>query len=256
MYWRMPFDALATYSDLVEFTVLDVECTGLQSGKWLLAEAQVAVSGAFKSPGIHEHGELDYESRAFKNQIFYTRTHLGAIIQPGDTVLGYHITNANYNSDEFASLPSSEVPDVVLVKKSYPNQSKKNKARNWRLRSIVKEKAGEEAGEGRGFLGRTSNRENKKADEDYELFLRDLEEDPEMRAAVNLYKGRQQHKDIADADDHPSTKGRQTSPMDIDVTPPVAAQVDHEDGEEDADFPEVKLEELLDDFDEMTLGEN
>jgi nonsense-mediated mRNA decay protein 3 len=33
-----------------------------------------------------------------------------------------------------------------------------------------------------------SGRDQKKVEEDYELILRDLEEDPEMRSTVNLYK--------------------------------------------------------------------
>jgi len=40
----------------------------------------------------------------------------------------------------------------------------------------------------RGVVGRMGGRDQKKVEEDYELFLRDLEEDPEMRGAVNLYK--------------------------------------------------------------------
>jgi len=47
-----------------------------------------------------------------------------------------------------------------------------------------------EIGSGRGAVGRmpVGGRDQKKVEEDYELFLRDLEEDPEMRSTVNLYK--------------------------------------------------------------------
>jgi len=31
-------------------------------------------------------------------------------------------------------------------------------------------------------------RDQKKLEEDYEIFLRDLEEDPELRSGINLYK--------------------------------------------------------------------
>ncbi|KAK7685395.1 hypothetical protein QCA50_011258 [Cerrena zonata] len=135
VYWRTPFESLAGISDLVEFTVLDIEPSGPVKGKWVLADAQVALSGAFRSSGIHGDDEMDFESSAHANQIFHTRTHLGGILQPGDTAMGYYISNSNFNSDDFAALPSHRIPDIILVKKSYPNRRKKNKPRNWKLRT-------------------------------------------------------------------------------------------------------------------------
>ena len=258
VYWRTPFDSLATVTDLVEFTVLDIEPSGSRKGKLTLADAQVALSGAFRSSGIHEDdGMMDYESSTLANQIFHTRTHLGAILQPGDTVMGYHISHANYNSDAFAELPSERIPDIILVKKSYPNRRKKSKSRNWQLRSIAME-AGEDGdtGKGRGVVGRMGGRDQKKVEEDYELFLRDLEEDPEMRGAVNLYKAQQHQGDVkmngekAEGGlDGGKTRKKTSSAMDVDD-----GEKAKEDGDnEEADFPEIKLDELLENFDEMTL---
>jgi nonsense-mediated mRNA decay protein 3 len=256
VFWRTPFEALANVTNLVEFTVLDVEPSGPIKGKYILADAQVALSGAFHSSGKHEdNGMMDYESSTITNQIFHTRTHLGAILQPGDTVLGYHLTNANYNSEDFSSLPSSRIPDIVLVKKAYPNRRKKSKARNWQLKSMAKE-VGEEreggTGGGRGVVGRMGGRDMKKVAEDYELFLRDIEEDPEMRGAVNLYKAREDAR-MANPGSGLGTggKGRKREKFEMDVDENEDETVE----EEEADFPEVKLEELLDDFDEMTLEE-
>ena len=57
---------------------------------------------------------------------------------------------------------------------------------------MAKEAGGDDTDEGTGknagVIGRMGGRDQKKVDEDYELFLRDIEEDDEMRAAVNLYK--------------------------------------------------------------------
>lgn len=244
----------------MEFTVLDIEPSGRTHGKWVMADAQVALSGAFRSTGTYEDDRMmDYETASSTNQIFHTRTHLGGILQPGDAVLGYHLSNNNFNSDDFASLPQGRIPDVILVKKTYPNRRKKNKSRNWRLRSMAKEEGEEgETGGGRGAVGRMGGRDQKKVEEDYEQFLRDLEEDPEMRATVNLYR----------TDDTKAVKaGPRTSDikarkkmqhaMDVDEAPaaaPVPVSGTNEE-EAEADFPEVKLEELLENFDEMTLGE-
>ena len=65
VYWRTPFEALASTPELVEFTVLDVEPSGPVKGKLVLADAQVAVNAAFRSsvskPGAYED-DMDMDS--------------------------------------------------------------------------------------------------------------------------------------------------------------------------------------------------
>jgi nonsense-mediated mRNA decay protein 3 len=259
VYWRSPFESLASTKDMVEFTVLDVELDGRSRGKYLLADVQVAMSGAFKSSRAREDGGLgDYDSPSFTNQIFHSRTHLGAILQPGDTVLGYHLSNANFNSDDFTVLPSSRVPDIVLVKKTYPNRRKKNKTRNWRLRSIAKEPGEEgDTSNARGIVGRTGGRDQKKVEEDYELFLRDLEEDTEMRGAVNLYKAPRDTGMEVDGPTGRKARRKGQYAMDVDEPEPKGEPLGlvetGTDLEDEPDFPGIRLDELLDGFDEMTL---
>jgi nonsense-mediated mRNA decay protein 3 len=265
VFWRSPFEPLASTPELVEFTVLDIEPSGPIRGKLVLADAQVAVNAAFRSSASKSGSNADMDSDyAADNQIYHTRTHLGNILQPGDAVLGYHLTKSNFNSDEYAALTSSRVPDIVLVRKTYPNRRKKNKTRQWRLKSMAKEAEGEDAvedtsGKSAGVIGRMGGRDQKKVDEDYELFLRDIEEDEEMRAAVNMYKKPGSGSGMAGG----KTKKQRAKEgaMDVDSevkTPaavPEASMTDAED-EDEPDFPEVKLNELLEDFDEMTLGES
>ncbi|EIN08160.1 NMD3-domain-containing protein [Punctularia strigosozonata HHB-11173 SS5] len=270
IYWRTPFDSLAGVTDLVEFTVLDVEPSGPTRGKWVLADAQVALAGAFRSHAEDADEDAmalddDHELVAGQNQIFHTRTHLGAILQPGDTALGYWLSHANFNSDDFSALPADRIPDVVLVKKAYPNRRKKSKARTWTLRSMAKE-AADEAQDGRGVVGRLGGRDQRKVDEDYELFLRELEEDPEMRGAVNLYKARGPQKINAGSGMaggktrrkvklDPSAGQMETESADAQMAE-IASSVDENAADEnEADFPEVKLDELLEDFDELALGD-
>ncbi|KAF9814203.1 hypothetical protein IEO21_05214 [Rhodonia placenta] len=261
VYWRTPFDSLATVTDLVEFTVLDVEPSGSVRGKWVLADAQVALSGAFRSS--HDDDAMD-EDPASSSQIFHTRTHLGGILQPGDAALGFFLSNANFNSDAFAALPAHRIPDVVLVKKAYPNRRKKARARQWKLRSIAKE-AGEEGetGAARGVVGRMGGRDQRKVEEDYELFLRELEEDEEMRGAVNLYRARVDRPGAGSGLAGGKTRKKTQFAMDVDegagaADPAVdsTSPADEEKEEDEPDFPDVKLDELLEDFDEMTLGDD
>jgi nonsense-mediated mRNA decay protein 3 len=251
VYWRAPFDSLATISDLVEFVVLDVEPSGPVRGKWVLADAQVA--------RVHGMGmgatEGDEDGMGGDDGIYHTRTHLGAILQPGDIVLGYHLTHTNFNSEAFDALEPSRIPDVVLVKKTYPNRRKKSKARNWKLKSIAKEaedQADVTGAAGRGALGRRGGLDSQKVEKDYELFLRDLEEDPELRSAVNMYKA----DDVTPAPEIKAHKRRKQKEKDsMEVEDEADADMDGEDGEdeEEEDFPEVKLDELLEHFEEMDL---
>lgn len=259
VYWRTAFSALAGVTDLVEFTVLDVEPIGTRRGRLVLADAQVALAGAFRSSGEHGNEDMlmDYESAGETSQILHTRTHLGGILQPGDTAMGYYLTASNFNSDDYATLPVDRIPDVILVKKAYPNRRKKGRTRGWKLRSMAKEEGEEgETGGGRGVVGRMGGRDQKKVEEDYELFLRELEEDPELRANVNLYKA----KDVKMRDASSGKKKGGQYGMDVDEADPKPgdapdADADGEGGEEEAGFPDVRLEELLEDLDELTLGD-
>lgn len=252
IYWRAPFSSLAGVGDLVEFTVLDIEPVGTTRGRLVLADAQVALAGAFRSQSRNDgEVDMDYETAAGRTQIFHTRTHLGGILQPGDTATGYYLTSSNFNSDDFATLPADRIPDIVLVKKLYLNR---RKVRKWKLRSIAKEEGEEgDTGGGRGVVGRMGGRDQKKVDEDYELFLRDLEEDPELRGTINLYKVKDVN--MKDATDGGQRRRHGQYGMDVDEveTGAVPSTNGEEEEEEEPDFPEVKLDELLEEFDEMTL---
>lgn len=74
------------------------------------------------------------------------------------------------------------VPEVVLVRKTYPERRKKNRVRHWRLNNMNME-----SDEG------MKQAEINKAQIDYDKFLQELEEDPTLRANVNIYKGDDNH---------------------------------------------------------------
>ena len=270
VYWRQPFDSLATVADLVEFVVLDIEPSGPVRGKHVLADAQITRASGSGGQQLDDDGMGD-------DGIYHTRTHLGAILQPGDTVLGYHLTNANFNSEDFEALDQTRIPDVILVRKTYPNRRRKAKTRNWKLKSIAKEAedVDNEKVVGRGALGRRGGVDQKNVERDYELFLRDLEEDKEMRAAVNLYRADANAAEAADDDadmsGHKSGSGmaggkrrtgqkKQGADMEMDVEEAPTEEDDMEedghegdDESEEEDFPEIELDELLEHFEEMAV---
>lgn len=204
-YWHSPFRSIATKTNLVEFIVLDIEPLSVKNGKMVLAEITVAKNSDFGRNDRH----------------FLTRTHLGHLLNPGDMVLGYDLSTANFNDQDLVGLRGGvkNLPDIVLVRKSYPQRRNKIKQRHWKLKALAKER--EES------LNRRSELE--KADKDYEEFLADLEEDPELRAQINLFKA-----EGAIAPAKPNE-----GDMDVD--------------DEEADFPEVTVDELLDDMEGLSL---
>lgn len=207
LYWRTPFRPLADVQELCEFIVLDIEPLGAKKGRHFLAEATVARASDMGS----------------NDSSYYTRTHLGGILSVGDSVMGYHLAGTNFNNELFDKLEeskkASQIPDVVLVKKHY-NRSKKAKSkRNWRVKRMNKEES--------EMLPRKQDQE--KMERDFEMFLRDVEEDEEMRAGMALYRAQQEQME-ADAMDTESEFG-------------------------DDQGLAIPMDQLLDDFEDMTMKE-
>ncbi|CAO3616970.1 unnamed protein product [Cunninghamella blakesleeana] len=200
VYWRSPFLPLASSKALVEYYVLDVEPLGPTNGKHVLADIHVA--------RMQDVGRNDDQ--------YIARSHLGAILNPGDTVLGYDLSRSNFNNDEFDKLDRNSLPDVVLVRKTYPGRRKKHKQRNWKIQQL-----GKEVDE---MLPR--KQDQAKIEYDMEMFMRDIEEDPELRSTVNIFKNQ-------------NTTTITTNNNDM--------MTDNEE-EEEEDFPEVSLEEMLDEM--------
>lgn len=197
-YWRSSFKALLSSRQLVEYIVLDVEIVSSEvnvgGSKYALADAQVA--------RVSDFGKND--------TIFNIRTHLGHLLNPGDHALGYDVYAANSNDMELEKYRGFVLPEAILIKKSYEEkrQRKRGKPRSWKLKSLNMEV---DDSKGRA--------DQEKMNTEYEVFLRDLEEDPELRFNISLYRNKEYQ---------PSEMASMT------------------DGE---DLPSVPLEELLADLD-------
>lgn len=216
VYWRHPFSSLADVSQMVEFIVLDVDPTAIVKGKRVLADITVARASDL---GVND-------------QVYYVRSHLGAICHAGDSVMGYFVGNSNYNSELFDALNVDYIPDVVIVKKNYRRKSKKN--RKWKLKRMAREHKDIDASE--DYSSRTQKQEMERAEKDYELFLQELEEDEELRQNINLYK----NNNVAAIPAPPAVDQ---------FGNPIAPAEDEEEG----DAPEINIDELLDELDDMTL---
>lgn len=215
VYWQAPFKNLADVQQLVEFIVMDIEPVGQSNGRFHLAEVTVARASDL---GVND-------------TTYFTRTHLGGVLHVGDSALGYHLTGSNFNDANFEAIEASSrygstIPDVILVRKHYPRK-KKSKNRNWKLKRMTMEE--DES---------VRQQDPDRMETDYELFLRDIEEDKEMRSSMALYKARSGPKGRVDKMEGIEEHGGDA--MD-------------EDDESDDDVPKIDMDELLDEFDELNV---
>lgn len=175
-YWRTNFTSLLSSKQLVEYIVLDVELisheVNVSGSKYVMADVQVA--------RVSDFGKND--------TIFFVRTHLGHLLNPGDFALGYDLHAANSNDIEIDKYKGLSIPEVILVKKSYEERriKKRGKPRAWKLKSLNMEVDNGETRGGRVDLEKMNN--------EYEQFCRDLEENPELRFNISLYRNEEYQK--------------------------------------------------------------
>ncbi|CAK9039412.1 unnamed protein product [Durusdinium trenchii] len=189
-YWKRPLHSVCGKDHLTEFVVLNVEPLEKPEagsaarhnlparGKMTLADVEVARACDL---GVNDDRVI-------------VRSHLGQFLRPGGRVMGYDLRTVNVSglSDEALKGPGT---DVVLVKKVY----KRNKKRAWDLRRLNKETV-----EGEDPID---------DDADMEALKRDLEEDPELRKGVNMYRtpGPEAKKDETKKEDDPDGEDEERS---------------------------------------------
>ncbi|XP_073991113.1 60S ribosomal export protein NMD3 [Rhodnius prolixus] len=193
-YWRDPFNSVFDPKQLTEFTVMDVE--PIIGKKNFPGQGQISSKHILADIWVVKTSEL-----GICDNTIHTRSHLGHIVKPGDSVLGYTLNESNINDDNFEALNKDNVPDVILVKKYYGGRIKK---RAWKLKHLKVD----------GSVG-SSNM-------DYTSFLEDLEEDPVYRQNVNIYKDPRQQvavdaDDVDDPDQHRITLEEMLDDLNIDM---------------------------------------
>ncbi|EPS64130.1 hypothetical protein M569_10648, partial [Genlisea aurea] len=191
-YWRSSFKPLLTSRQLVEYIVLDIErySSEVTVGglKYVMADAQVA--------RVSDFGKNDI--------MFNIRTHLGHLLNPGDYALGYDLHGSNNNEADLNKYKGLYLPEVILIKKSYEEKrlKKRGKPRSWKLKSLEMEVDSSAAAKGRG------GDHEEKMNSEYEQFLRDIEENPELRFGLSLYTNKEYQPETTsvttDGDDIPS----------------------------------------------------
>lgn len=148
-----------------------------------------------KKHGLSDVWVCKTSELGFNDATVHTRSHLGHLLQVGDTVMGFDVKNCNVNDENFDNMKDQKIPDVVLVKKVYANKALRNRKRKFRLKHMD---------------GLHETKSVASENLDYVDFLEDLEEDPELRQHVNVYKDPK--KINVDPDDDESQSGDEYIP--------------------------------------------
>lgn len=191
IYYRTPFLGLCTQKQLVEFVVLNVD---------IIAEKDkphdgsgISAEGGKTGRNLLKHSLADVwvvraSELGVSDNHLHCRSHLGHLLNPGDTVLGFDFTNSNVNDTNLDALNSDKLPDVVIVKKVFGDRNARKRKRNWKLKRLNADKETMDT----ESLGR----------DDFTDFLEDLEEDAELRRNVNIYVDKTKTAvDLDDTDD-------------------------------------------------------
>ena len=226
-YYSQPFLPIMKSRDLVEYIILDITpvggahygagaataeeavATGATIGSRKISKKAAPKPTASAAKGVFLLASADImRASSDGDTVLTVMTHLGAILAPGDTCMGYNVLGANLEDDALNNL-ALDAPDVVLVRKVYPNDEGK-KARKRRKRaapwmnkqsaggtgdagaSAAGAEVGEEGESGRasgdvmgeaaglGFLEEDEDEDEEDGDEDYEDSEEEEEEEQEQ----------------------------------------------------------------------------
>ncbi|XP_034941152.1 60S ribosomal export protein NMD3 [Chelonus insularis] len=195
-YWRTPFNSICNPKQLTEYIVMDIEPLKPNEIKVFPGQGTISHKHTIADVWLVKASEL-----GINDNPIHARTHLGHILKPGDSALGYAIADSNINDPNFEKLNQENVIDIVLVKKYYGyDKAARRRVRVWKLKHLADESM-------------SMNTENN----EYNEFLDELEENPEMRQNINIFRD--------------PTK-----------------QIPVDTNEVDPNMPQISLEEMLDDL--------
>lgn len=118
IYFRQPFTSITNSKRLTEYMVMNIE----QLDKTVIdksAECDSEVDGKYSLADVWLVRSSDIGS---SDSEIHCRTHLGHLLSPGDSVLGFDLANANLNNaelDDYQQIQGDRLPDVILLKKCY-----------------------------------------------------------------------------------------------------------------------------------------
>jgi len=287
-FWHLgPFSPMATAPQMIQFIVLDCELLDVARG-----DASIGGSGSSSSHSGHDanrggnnkrkRGE-DSTSMMMQpqrkrggrvgivelvkvtdfglNDTKYTcTTHLGHLLKSGDHVLGFDMAAVNANPADTQGIHENKMPNIVLVRKYYPKtyaQLAKH-GRGWKLKVLnVEDEAIDYGINDKKLKKKQLKKDLQNAAQraaDLEAVMQDLQEDPEMRSKINLYRD-EKYNGLSTVTGLASRgSGGSSSNSHRDTKMSTVSGDDDDDSELEDDFPEIQLSELMDDL-SMGMGQ-
>jgi len=182
VFFKFPFASLLRPKNLVEYTVMNIEVIPESERRTFSGQGAISKKHALADCWVVKSSQLGMSD----DDGTHCRTHLGHLLQPGDTVLGFDLKNSNVNDANLEKMKADRIPDVILVKKVYAEKSVRNRKRRWRLKHME------------GLQERIGSSDS--ANHEYDDFLEDLEEDADLRQNVNVYKDQSKLTAVDDSD--------------------------------------------------------
>jgi len=163
-FWRSPFFAVCESKSLTHFTVMAIDKVAAHERQKKSGEGHISKKHVLSDCWVIRTSEM-----GMHEDFIHTKTHLGHLLNFGDSVMGLDVKHANINNEEWDKLNMDNMYDVILVKKVYDKQVRKRK-RKWKLKRMQEE-----------TMSTTTD------DDNYNQFLEDIEEDEEFRQNINIY---------------------------------------------------------------------
>jgi len=166
-YWNFEPQTVCTNKSLTEYVIINID----------------PIKSAQDKTNDYEYCDLELQKITDfgeNDTRIFAKSHLGKILNIDDHVLGYDLLSITSGKiDWLQGYGKIDIPDAVIVKKIYPKDTSPKK-RDWKLKHLHKE----EPTTGK----KPAKRQIEKDEKDYEDFLVEIENDPELRSKVKLYK--------------------------------------------------------------------
>ena len=104
-YWKHPFTALTDRRSLSTFMVMNID-----TSIWDVNESKAAKRNHFKFAEIELQKES--ETGAYEKS-YFTKTHLGDVLNYNDTVLAYDLETSNLKDEQIAELENCKVISII-----------------------------------------------------------------------------------------------------------------------------------------------
>lgn len=125
-YWQHQFKAVLGRDRMTEYIVLNIENVDNDFNS-----SRAALRQRFRQVQVEVARTADFGKN---DTTFIVNTHLGEILNFNDTVLGYDMEQANISEIDGYKEIDLNLPDVILVKKTFPKLRKRQRNRFWKLK--------------------------------------------------------------------------------------------------------------------------